>query len=111
MEVTFEIQTKTNSVVFGLQATYTDWASATSRRILVPTFVDRELSRGQRGGTSTAVRLGFLDWSRYVFFQVAPQSSSRGWVAPFQTQHHSENLVALRIESWSSGSVARNSDH
>jgi hypothetical protein len=33
---------------------------------LVPTFADRMLSRGQRNG--------------YVFFQVAPQLYSRGWV-------------------------------
>jgi hypothetical protein len=26
--------------------------------------------------------LGFLDWSRYFFFQVAPQLCSRGWVDP-----------------------------
>jgi hypothetical protein len=26
--------------------------------------------------------LGFLDWSRYFFFQVAPQLYSRGWVDP-----------------------------
>jgi hypothetical protein len=28
------------------------------------------------------VSLGFLDGSRYLFFQVAPQLSSRGWVDP-----------------------------
>jgi hypothetical protein len=27
--------------------------------------------------------LGFLDWNRYYFFQVAPQLYSRGWVDPF----------------------------
>jgi hypothetical protein len=30
----------------------------------------------------TAVNLGFLDRSHYFFIQVAPQSSSRGWVDP-----------------------------
>jgi hypothetical protein len=30
----------------------------------------------------TAVNLGFLDWSRYFFIQVAPQLSSQGWVDP-----------------------------
>jgi hypothetical protein len=30
----------------------------------------------------TAVNLGFLDRSRYIFIQVAPQLSSRGWVNP-----------------------------
>jgi hypothetical protein len=43
------------------QANYTEWTTATGRRILVPTFVDRVVSRGQRGGTPTAVNLRFLD--------------------------------------------------
>jgi hypothetical protein len=30
----------------------------------------------------TAVDLGFLNRSRYIFIQVAPQLSSRGWVGP-----------------------------
>jgi hypothetical protein len=47
-------------VTFSPQAAYTDLSTATGRRILVPTFVDREVSRGQRGGTPTAVNL-FLD--------------------------------------------------
>jgi hypothetical protein len=33
--------------------------------ILVPTFVDRGVSRGQRGGSPTVVNLSFLHWSRY----------------------------------------------
>jgi hypothetical protein len=32
---------------------------ATGRRILVPTFVDRGVSRGQRSGTPTAINLSF----------------------------------------------------
>jgi hypothetical protein len=43
------------------QANYSDWATATGRRILVPTFVDRGVSRGQRGGSPTVVNLSFLD--------------------------------------------------
>jgi hypothetical protein len=65
-----------NSVACSLQANYTDWATATHRRILVPTFADRGVLRGQRGGTPTAVNLSFLDF----FLQVAPHLSSRGWV-------------------------------
>jgi hypothetical protein len=38
-----------------------DWSTATGRRILVPTFVDRGVSRGQRGGSLTVVNLSFLD--------------------------------------------------
>jgi hypothetical protein len=48
---------KTNSVDFSPQANYTHWTTATDRRILVPTFGDRGLSRSQRGGTPTAVNL------------------------------------------------------
>jgi hypothetical protein len=60
------------------QANYTDWATATGRRILVPAFVDRGVLCGQRGGTLMAVNLSFVYWSHYVFFHVAPHLSSRG---------------------------------
>jgi hypothetical protein len=52
--------------------------TATSRRILVTTFGDRGVSRGQRDGSPTAVNVGFIDCSRYIFFQVAPHLYSRG---------------------------------
>jgi hypothetical protein len=62
--------------------------------------------------------LGFLDQSRYYFFQVAPQlysqvltSTHEAEWTPFQTHCLSENLEALGIEPGTSGSVARNSDH
>jgi hypothetical protein len=42
-------------MAFSPQANYTDWVTATGRRILVPTFVYRGVSRGQRGGTPTAI--------------------------------------------------------
>jgi hypothetical protein len=42
---------KTNSVALSLQENYIDWAAATCRRNVVPTFVDRGVSRGQRGGS------------------------------------------------------------
>jgi hypothetical protein len=54
---------RTNSVALSPQANYTDWATATCRRNLVPTFVDRGVSRGQRGGSPTVVNLSFLDRS------------------------------------------------
>jgi hypothetical protein len=53
---------KPNSVAFSPQANYTDWATATCRRNLVPTFVDRGVSRGQRGGSPTVVK-----WYIYHF--------------------------------------------
>jgi hypothetical protein len=36
---------------------------------LVPTFADRGVSRGQRGGSPTVVNLSFLDRSRYFSFK------------------------------------------
>jgi hypothetical protein len=52
---------KTNSVALSPQANYTDWATASRWRNLVPTFMDRGVSRGQRGGSPTVVNLSFLD--------------------------------------------------
>jgi hypothetical protein len=44
------IKQKKTSVALSPQANYTDGETATCRRNLVPTFVDRGVSRGQRGG-------------------------------------------------------------
>jgi hypothetical protein len=57
------------------QAKYTDRATATCRRNLVPTFVDRGVSRGQCDGSPTVGNLSFLDRSRYFSFRVAPHLS------------------------------------
>jgi hypothetical protein len=51
------------------QANYTDRATATCRRNLVPTIVDRGMLRGQRGGSPTVVNLSFLDRNRYFSFK------------------------------------------
>jgi hypothetical protein len=51
--------------------------------------------------------LGFLDRSRYDFFQVAPQLYSRGWVDPVPDPLLF--FVVPGIEPGASGSVARNS--
>jgi hypothetical protein len=59
----------TNSVALSSQANYTDWSTATCRRNLVPTFVVRRVTRGQRGGSPTVVNLSFLDRSRYFSFK------------------------------------------
>jgi hypothetical protein len=59
---------QTNSVAFSPQANYTDWATATCQRIVVPTFVDRGVSRGMRGGSPTVAKLSFLDRSHYFSF-------------------------------------------
>jgi hypothetical protein len=60
---------QTNSVALSPQANYTDWSTATCRRNLVPTSVDRGVSRGQRGGYLTVANLSFLDRSRYFSFK------------------------------------------
>jgi hypothetical protein len=60
---------QTNSVALSPQANYTDWTTATCRQNLVPTFVDRGVSRGQRGGSPTAVKLSFLDRGLYFSFK------------------------------------------
>jgi hypothetical protein len=60
---------KTNSVALRPQANYTDWATATCRRNIVPTFVDIGVARGQRGESPTVVNLSFLDRSRYFSFK------------------------------------------
>jgi hypothetical protein len=90
---------QTNSVALSPRANYTDWATATCRRNLVPTFVDRGVSRGQRGGYSTVVNLSFLDRIRYFFFSNSSSFTlTRAEWTPFQTHCYSENLVAQRIE-------------
>jgi hypothetical protein len=48
---------------------------------LMPTFVDRECRVVSATDTHGRI-LGFLDRSRYFFFQVAPQLYSGGWVDP-----------------------------
>jgi hypothetical protein len=55
---------QTNSMAPSPRANYTDWSTATCRRNLVSTFVDRGVSRGQRGGFPTVVNLSFLDRER-----------------------------------------------
>jgi hypothetical protein len=59
----------TNSMTLSPRANYTDWATATCWRNLVSTFVDRGVSRVQRGGSPTVFNLSFLDRSRYFSFK------------------------------------------
>jgi hypothetical protein len=42
--------------------------------------------------------IGFLDWSRNFFLQVAPQLYSEVEWTPFQTHYLSEDLVVPGIE-------------
>jgi hypothetical protein len=78
---------------------------------LVPTFVDRGVSRCQCSGSPTAVNLSFLDWSRYFSFKWLIIYSHRAEWTPFQTHCYSENLVAPGIEPRTSGLAAKNSDY
>jgi hypothetical protein len=80
--LTYTTNKQTNSVALSLPANYTDWATATFRRNLVPAFVDRGVSRGQRGGSPTDVNLSFLDRSRYLSFKQLLIYSHKGWVHP-----------------------------
>jgi hypothetical protein len=92
---------KTNSVAFSPQANYIDWATATCRRNLMPTFVDRGMSLGQRGGSLTVVNLSFLDRSRYFPFKWLLIYPQKGWVDPVP------DVLLLR----KSGSVGNRTRH
>jgi hypothetical protein len=61
---------QTNFVALSPRANYTDWSTATCRRNLVPTFVDRGVSSGQRGGYPTVVNLSFLDRSQSTTYRI-----------------------------------------
>jgi hypothetical protein len=63
------------------RANYTDRAIATCRQNLVPTFVDREVSLGQRGGSPAVVNV-FYRPEPLLFFQVVPHLSSQGLSGP-----------------------------
>jgi hypothetical protein len=67
--MTYNCTKHTNSVAFSPQANYIDWTTSTCRRNLVPTFVERWVSRGQSGGSTTVVNLSFLDQGRYFSFK------------------------------------------
>jgi hypothetical protein len=77
---------------------------------LVPTFADR----GWRVVSVTdpySSILGFLDRSRYCFFQVAPQLYSQGWVDPVLDPLLIGKSGNAGSRSRASGSAAMNSDH
>jgi hypothetical protein len=83
-----------NSVEFSPQANYTDWATATCWRNLVPTFADRGLSRGKPSGSRTVVNLSFLD-RRYLGMTVTNQNLI---VEEIQRGLNSENLLTFDSE-------------
>jgi hypothetical protein len=65
----FSYTSKTNSVALSPQVNYTDWATATCWRNIVPTFVDIGVSRGQRVGSTTVVNFSVLERSHYFSFK------------------------------------------
>jgi hypothetical protein len=68
-------------VAISLPAIYTDRADGSLSPKLVPTFGARECCVVSTKYLYGRI-LGFLDPSRYFFFQAAPQLYSRGWVDP-----------------------------
>jgi hypothetical protein len=77
---------------------------------LVRTFADRRCRVVSATDPHNRI-FGFLDRSRYYFFQVAPELYLRGRVDQDPDPLILRNLAAPEIESGTSGSVARNSDH
>jgi hypothetical protein len=55
--------------------------------------------------------LGFLDRSRYILFQEAPQLYSRGWLDPFPDPLLLRKSGSARNRTRGSGSVSEKSDH
>jgi hypothetical protein len=74
---------------------------------LVPTFSDRGMSAWW---IPYGRDLGFLDQSRYFFFQVAPQLFSQGWVDPVPDPLLHRKSGSAGNRTWTFGYVARNSD-
>jgi hypothetical protein len=77
---------------------------------LVPAFGDRRC-RAVSVTDPYGHILGFLDQSRYFFFQVAPQLYSRGWVDPVPDPLLLRKSGSAGNRTRTSGAVARNSDH
>jgi hypothetical protein len=61
------------------QVNYTDRATAACRRSYCQLFADRGRHMVSAMDPHSRI-LGFLDWSHYYFFQVAPQLYSQDWV-------------------------------
>jgi hypothetical protein len=59
----------------------------------------------------TTVNLSFLDRSNYFSFKQFVSYPYEAEWTPFQTHNFSKKLVEASIESGTSGSVAKNSDH
>jgi hypothetical protein len=102
---------QTNSVALSPHENYTDWATVTCWQNLVPTFVDRGVSCGQRGGSPTTVNLNFLDRSCYFLSISSSFILTRAEGTPSETHFYSEYLVRPGIEPATSGLAVRKSDY
>jgi hypothetical protein len=74
-------------------------------------LLDREVSRGQCGGSLTVVNLSFLDRSHYFSFKYLLIYAYEAEWRPFQTHSYAENFIEPGIEPRTSAIAARNSDH
>jgi hypothetical protein len=74
----------------------------------LPSFTDRGCQRGQGDGALRPCSR-FYRQEPLLFYQVAPQLYSRGWVDPVPDLLHFSGSAGNR--TWASGSVAKNSDH
>jgi hypothetical protein len=77
---------------------------------LVPTFADRGCHVVSVADPYVNI-LGFLDRSRYFFFEVAPKLYSRGWVDPVPDSVHLRKSGSAGNRNWTSGLVARNANN
>jgi hypothetical protein len=90
------------------------WPQSASDRLLLVKLVPTFAYRGCHMVSVTDPYgniLGFLDRSRYFFFQVAPQLYSRGWVDPVPDPLLLRKSGKAGNRTRTSGYVARNSDH
>jgi hypothetical protein len=98
----------------------TPWAESVSelyrpsdRRLsvkLVPSFADRGCHVVNMTDLYGRI-LGFLDRSRYLYFQAAPQLYSRGWVDHVPDPLLFRKSGSAGNQTKTSGSAAKNSDH
>jgi hypothetical protein len=114
-------QLSINSVALSPQANYIDWETATCWRNLVPTFVDREVSRGQHGGSPTAVNLSFLDRQlsinkvlnllgvfpgllQYIcrtgYGEHQHSNWNRYWIRPDPIAGHRSSILLVQVHKW-----------
>jgi hypothetical protein len=77
---------------------------------LLPTFADTECHVVIATDPYTRI-FGFLDWSRYFFFQVAPQLYLRDWVDPVPDALLLRKCGSAGNRTRTSGSVARYSNY